>query len=347
MKRALAALLLAFGLRIGAGAQQPAAPRLSLREQSQRIALLPDEERRWFDLVEPILLPEERNFFLLLTQPHEREIFREEFWKRREREGLPPPLGPGYRRRYEELVRRADEVYDGRTQDAGRMVIAHGEPASIEVIECDIMFRHLEIWTYSDPLPGIHSARRYFFTGISPGLPRKLWRLGDSDGDILQPGSCRKNLEELHGDCVEQRGDPCLSDCRAQACHVYPVYQEIKTRQSSSLGGASENARVLALPPVPTEQLADLAARFPGIRDPRAGAIRVEGGSVSPTPTPEARLWMSADEMRDRILALEPRYRQWLDLAAPLLTISDLARFLQSTPSEKDRFIRDFFQRRS
>jgi hypothetical protein len=49
------------------------------------------------DLVRPIILPDEKDFFLLLTQPHEREIF-EEFWKRRARGGL-VSARPGYRRR--------------------------------------------------------------------------------------------------------------------------------------------------------------------------------------------------------------------------------------------------------
>src|SRR5438132_8863512 len=127
------AVLLALGAAGAAGyAVQSGVPKLSKGEQAERVKILADDDRRWLDFVEPILLPEERNFFLLLTEPHQREIFREEFWKRREADGLPPPLGPGYRRRYEELLRLANEKYDGWREDAGRMVIAHGEPASIE-----------------------------------------------------------------------------------------------------------------------------------------------------------------------------------------------------------------------
>jgi hypothetical protein len=46
-------------------------------------------------------------------------------------------------------------------------------------------------------------------------------------------------------------------------------------------------------------------------------------------------------------LRLEPKYRDWLDLAKPLLTEDDLSRFLQLSAPEKDRFIREFWKRHS
>src|SRR2546428_4195194 len=151
----VAGLLLALAA-LAVGAASPAIPKLSNRERAERLRLLPGEDRQWLvDLVRPIILPDEKVFFLLLTQPHEREIFKEEFWKRREKDGLIFPLGPGYRRRYEELLRLADEKYDGRREDAGRMVIVHGEPASINALEdCQDMFRDLQVWTYRGPTAG-------------------------------------------------------------------------------------------------------------------------------------------------------------------------------------------------
>jgi GWxTD domain-containing protein len=117
--------------------------------------------------VRPIILPD-GEFFLLLSH-HEREVFKEEFWKRRERDGLAFPLGRGYRQRYEELLHAADTTYDGRREDAGRMVIAHGEPASIEPLEdCRNTFRDLEIWTYRRTSAGGSDILRYFFYRRSP-----------------------------------------------------------------------------------------------------------------------------------------------------------------------------------
>jgi GWxTD domain-containing protein len=337
-------------LLAGNAGPQASVPNLSKKEQVDRIAFLPDDDRRWLEFVEPILLDSERNFFLLLTEPHQREIFREEFWKRREKPNLPPPLGVGYRHRYEDLLRRANEEYDGWRQDAGRMILAHGEPASLEVVEgCDQVFRHLEIWTYSNPDPGYGSVRRYFFYQLAPLMPRKLWTILDPESDVFSPGSCRKRFEDLYRDCVLVRGDPCAPNGYC-ACHVYQIYKEIQSRQSSRMAANLERAQVLVQPPVAAEDLGELAARFPGIADPRAKPIAVESEKTRPSapvqvaPTPSRTL--TYEEIRERIIQLPPKYRQWLDLAAPLMTTGDLVRFLLLSNAERDRFIREFFKRR-
>src|ERR1700687_291566 len=78
----------------------PAAPAKAL-SKSELLKALPDEDRAWLtEFVAPIIMPQEEKIFLELDEPHQRERFRREFWVRREREGLPPPLGPGYRVRY-------------------------------------------------------------------------------------------------------------------------------------------------------------------------------------------------------------------------------------------------------
>jgi len=350
VNRALAGAILVFLLARTAGPQASVA-NLSKKEQAERTAMLPEDDRRWLEFVEPIVRSEERNFFLLLTEPHQREIFREEFWKRREKPELPPPMGVGFRHRYEELLRRANEDYDGWRQDAGRMVIAHGEPASLEVVQgCDQIFRHLEIWTYSNPEPGFHGPRRYLFYSPAPLVPRKLWTIGDPDTDIFLPGSCRKKFEDLSMDCTPVLGDPCRFANALCACEVYMVYQEVRLRQSSAMGGSNERARLLAQPTVETEDLRELAARFPGIADPRAKPIAVESEKTRPSAPVQAGLTPSRtltyEEIRERIIQLPPKHRQWLDLAAPLMTTGDLVRFLLLPSAERDRFIREFFKRR-
>src|SRR5262245_28613125 len=92
------------------------------------VAALPAEAQQWLDFVAPIILPEEKKAFLELTQPYEREAFEQEFWKRRERDTLRFPLGPGYKQRYAELREVAETRYDGWPHDAAAMVIRHGEP---------------------------------------------------------------------------------------------------------------------------------------------------------------------------------------------------------------------------
>ncbi|MDQ2978044.1 MAG: hypothetical protein M3R62_02405, partial [Acidobacteriota bacterium] len=64
-----------------------------------------------------------------------------------------------------------------------------------------------------------------------------------------------------------------------------------------------------------------------------------------PVPTAEPRHPLTAREIIERIVALDRPYREFLDLAAPLLTMEELSTFLQVLPGEKDRFIRRFWKR--
>ena len=41
-----------------------------------------------------------------------------------------------------------------------------------------------------------------------------------------------------------------------------------------------------------------------------------------------------------------PKYRQWLEIAAPVLTREELERFLQMSSAEKDKFIREYWKKR-
>src|SRR5215475_5801107 len=96
------ALFVAVSLILSGTAVAQSAPTLTKKQKSEKIKALSDEERKWLtDYVAPIILPEEENLFVQLTTPFQREQFKLDFWARRERDGLNPPLGPGYRLRYQ------------------------------------------------------------------------------------------------------------------------------------------------------------------------------------------------------------------------------------------------------
>jgi len=338
--------------------------------KKDRLDTLPDEERGWLtEFVAPIIRPEEETLFLELTEGYQREIFKKSFWERREKEGLAPPFGPGFARRYEELRRRLDSEYDGWRNDAGRMVLHYGEPSDIHHVEgCDKVFRDLEIWTYVN-LVWVRQTVHHLFSRAQPTAPRKLWRADHArpdsratgkpcqgtprSDDVFVPGACRRNFESLVCDCSQVQNDPCKGPVCGEACEVYRVYQEILARQGNPLGGFVETGRLLALPDVSTEGLEQLRKTFATTADPNARAIRAEAPSSrssrppDPAPTPEPRRSLSVEEMRDRIVHLEPKYRQWLDLAGPLLTLDELSLFLQLPPREKDRFVKAFWKKRS
>ena len=341
------------------GATQTAPPSAPVNRKAA-LAALPEEERKWLtEYVAPIVLPQEEKLFLELTEPHQREIFKQDFWARRERENLPAPLGPGYRQRYEELRRLADSTYDGWRNDAGRMVLRYGEPDALDRVDaCDQMFRGLEIWSYADRRGG-RGFKKYIFYRPSLMAPRRLWTYGTPDADVFQPGSCRKRLEDLYQDCKPQRQDTCTS-C-TKACDVYQAYSEIRGRQGSALGGLAEEGEVLKPEPISLEGLEKVRDRFAGVATPGAKSIGVEGpsGSTAPgatasaapgrpsTPAP-ARRKLSKAEVKELTAKLDPKYREFLTVVELIITTDEKEVFLQIADSyQKDRFIESFWRRRS
>src|SRR5713226_6593691 len=225
MKARAGALLAALFLSVAAvhsGGGSPAGP----PTEADRIKALSEEERQWLtEFVAPILLPEEKKIFLELTGPYQREAFKLDFWARRERPGLPQPLGPGYRGRYEELWRLAQEKYGGWRNDAGRMLLRYGEPAEIFQPACggEEVFNGLEVWTYNNMgFSGRGTAKYIFYRRFLNG-PYRLWTLNDRDSDVFTQNSCRRSFGELKKDC----GRPDLSDRCTQCedrCRVYKAY---------------------------------------------------------------------------------------------------------------------------
>jgi len=356
-------------------ASKPKPTPLSEPSLSALIQQLPEEERKWLtEFVAPIILPEERELFLALTEPYQRDAFKLDFWERREQPSLWPPLGPGYRFRYEELRRRADEVYDGWLQDAGRMVLRNGEPASIQKADdCDDQFRDLEIWSYDRGQ--VPQGTRFLFYRPFVNGPRKMWTLWTPDSDIFVPQACLPNagkvptptqatalgsphvqFEKLRSACPPPWGPPIptittggCSPCSLE-CEIYKVYLEIKFRQGSAAGAAAEYAKMFAPARVSTEGLDQMRRKWATISDPKARKITLESPTpvaIVPTTTPAVHRELSHDEILERIQGLEAKYRNWLDLAAPLMTIHELSDFLQLSASEKDRFIADFWRKHS
>ena len=331
------AIVFLAGTALGLLAPEPGpTPKPKPPTESERIRALPEAERRWLtEFVAPIILEEEKKAFLALEASYQREVFKKEFWERREHPGLEFPLGSGYRDRYENLWQLANEKYDGWSQDAGRMVLRWGEPASILKPRCtseDVF--DVEVWTYDNLGRSGRSAGRYIFYRRFGGGPRRLWTLNERPSDVFYPNSCRRSVGDLIEDCRhEARCPPC--DDR---CEVFKAFQEIMAREGSGAGAAMEQAMLFQPPVVSTEGLDGQKNRWATSSDPAAKKIRVEGPSSgadgvsaspipSPTPTPEPRHKLSAEEIRERILRLEPRHRQWLDIATPLLTEAELSTF--------------------
>ncbi len=355
---------------------------LSKKEMTQRIKALPEEERRWLeDFVAPIILPAEKNLFLQLTEPHQREIFKEDFWQRREQTGLPDPLGPGYRNRYEGFREAAATTYGGINSDPGRMVVLHGEPAAIqELIECNNVFRDLALWTYSSSKPGsgLHSEIQYLFYRPSGNAgPWRLWLPMLPDKEILLPSSCLNTIAEA----CRPAGSPgtpsidtfCPKNAVPQtcdgACAIVRIITGIRMQ-----GDGPVVAAISAPPPVNVEGVEKLAERFSTVGDPTARPLTVEGPSgaalsgtappgaavvpASPSakvsdqtssagPAPAHRR-LSKKEIRQLTEALPQKYRQFLELVEIIITPEEREIFLEIQQDyQRDKFIDAFWKRRT
>lgn len=328
--------------------------------KKERLAALPEEERKWLtEFVAPILLPEEEKVFLELEQPYQREEFKKDFWERRARPDLPQPLGPGYQLRYEELRRLADEKYDGWKQDAGRLVVLRGEPASILTPHCggEETFRDLEVWTYNNFGPNNRTTYRLLFYRPMPLAPRKLWTMVDRESDLFMPNSCRKSLAELSRDCQPVMGDRC-SQCQDR-CEVYQAYEETRSRQGNGPGAMTEMASIFQLPKISTEGLEQRAReKWASAATPGAKTLSVEGPSgqttaqataaAKPSTPAPTRRKLSSKEIKELTAQLPQKYRDWLQVADMIITDDERQVFLQIGDNyQKDKFIEAFWKRRS
>ncbi|HTO77634.1 MAG TPA: VWA domain-containing protein [Thermoanaerobaculia bacterium] len=334
----------------------------------EALAALPEEDRHWLDFVTPIILPAEKTVFLELTEPRDRELFKEEFWKRREKDGQAFPLGPGYRGRYQDLRDLAESKYDHWPSDAARMVIRYGEPANInELQDCRRTFRDLEVWTYQSA-SGLGSGRHYFFYRRSPGEARRMWTVGTPDSDVFAPGSCRKSFEELRFECGTKlsagQEDPCARVSRTgdlapsgtvcgEVCDILNLWTEISSRQGSRTGAAAEEAGLLAPPEVSLEGLDGIKNRSANASDPSAAKLSVA------TPAPDA----TAADIQAAAAApplpaavpvtlpdktpLSEDDKKWLDFVAPIILPEEKKAFLELTqPHEREAFQTEFWRRR-
>ncbi|HMF08711.1 MAG TPA: GWxTD domain-containing protein, partial [Thermoanaerobaculia bacterium] len=350
----------------GAPASNSSLPRLSSKETAQRLAALPEDERKWLtDYVAPIILPEERDLFLQLTQPYQREMFKKEFWARREQEGLAAPLGPGYEKRYQQYRDAAATQYDGINSDAGRMVVRRGEPSSVaELTECSEVLRQAEVWTYSSPAGGSDVVQHIFYRP-TVGAPRKLWVSGDSG--IFAPASCTIDFHaacapSFHGSPVSTAncasGDP-PAKCPG-LCKVAQISDGIKSR------GSAESSLLSSPPAISTEGLDGLWNRLAGAPDPGAKPIVASNQSDSahpvkasnvqtapaaaPAQTAPAAAPAPAKPMSEseRIKALPDDERRWLtEFVAPIMLPQEKKVYLElSEPYQREQFKEAFWERR-
>jgi len=144
VKRLLAALftLILACSAIAADGNKP----LTRAERKEKMAALPDRHRGFLAEVEPIISTGERDTFLRLETEAQREVFIEDFWRRRDIAA--GTTGHAARDGYYERLEHVRAKFEQIMSDRGRIYLIHGVPAALIDVRCPRYFVPIQVWYY-------------------------------------------------------------------------------------------------------------------------------------------------------------------------------------------------------
>ncbi len=167
----------------------------SLQAATLKPRLATDHEL-WLQGVEHLLSPEEKEGFLALTEPEQRDLFQRHFWQSRSftQADEPPtvklasdatPEAPYLRplRRWRESFEAARARFRDLSRDRARAYLLAGRPAdTLDIVGCEDVIRPLEVWHY-EPWHLLHQSGRE----TEEGLLLVFYRQGSEErGRYLQ-----------------------------------------------------------------------------------------------------------------------------------------------------------------
>ncbi len=162
------------------------------QKQSEIIKSLNPKYQDWLKLVNYIILPQEKDVFLKLSNDRERDLFIETFWKMRD-----PTPGTPENEYKEEIIKRFNYVNktfrrgstrEGWMTDMGKIYMILGPPESIERFEGVNGIVPCQAWTYhGDPEKGLPPVFIFIFFQRHGSIEYKLYDpLIDGPASLLQ-----------------------------------------------------------------------------------------------------------------------------------------------------------------
>ena len=355
MNRRRTVIGVAFALSLLVGRSPARAADDPPRDESVTPSAASKEEREWAtEIVAPLLTPEEKKIYSALPTPSERTSFRDEFWRLREREGLRPPYGPGFRSLYMDRWQTANEKFGGWKGDAGRIILALGEPADVILFDCPSSYRPIEVWMMLPANDRAVPARLVFYRDFPSG-PLKLWTPMLGAGALLSPTGGRSLSDQTTGrsDLAAAYASRCgrngIETCQNECDVLWPAL--IALESQGDIGAALAMEKLAALPPPPEGDWGRWKSRFVG-GGPISAPLSAPMAAPAPPPkaeppAPVARKLASA-ERKSLEAKLPERYRGWLRDVDIIITERERDVFLQVAEDvERDKFIDEFWRRRS
>jgi Ca-activated chloride channel family protein len=176
--------------------QDPGVRKLSRSERREAIRNLEQKYRDFLDEVEPIILDDEENAFLVLETDAQRDLFIEDFWLRRD---LDTATGRNeYEENYKESLERCKAEFKYVSSDRCRFMLIQGQPDEIIDFSCERYLQPLQIWIYGY-LSGFGENAMFVFYLPKFGSDYRLWTPMGGRGS-------RESREELLSRDGEQAG---------------------------------------------------------------------------------------------------------------------------------------------
>jgi Ca-activated chloride channel family protein len=145
---------------------------LTKRERKDRVAALAEKHRQFLIDVEPIMVQTERDTFLRLDTEPQRDVFIDDFWRRRDiARGT---TNNSARAEYYVNLEFVKETFGQVSSDRGRIYLVHGPPGEIIDIKCPRFFQPMQIFRYGR-LPGFGSDFRVLFYIPNHHHEYRLW----------------------------------------------------------------------------------------------------------------------------------------------------------------------------
>ncbi|HEY0590411.1 MAG TPA: GWxTD domain-containing protein, partial [Thermoanaerobaculia bacterium] len=136
-------------------AQEPAAKKapavkaartLTKKERRERLKNLPEKYRDFLRAVEPIMLEEELQTFLLLESDPQRDLYIEQFWMRRDPD--PKTAFNEYREKYTAGIEEAKAEFGQLSSDRAKIYLVQGRPNDRIKVDCETYLVPIEVWRW-------------------------------------------------------------------------------------------------------------------------------------------------------------------------------------------------------
>lgn len=147
--------------------------KLSRRERKERIKNLSDKYRQFLEDVDPIILPQELDTFLILETDPQRDVYIDQFWHRRDvAQGT---TNHTFHDMYYARIEEAKDRFKNLSSDRARVYLINGEPTDVLDVDCSRVLQPVQIWKYFY-LPAFGHNVRFLFYVPRRQQDYRLWQ---------------------------------------------------------------------------------------------------------------------------------------------------------------------------